>query len=233
MITQLWVGVPVADTTVLSSDEVARADGMGNAAAAQEFRASRSWLRLILGEWLGRAPASLEFRYGKHGKPLLDCVEFNLAHSHGVTAIAVSDRPIGVDIEPVGRLHHRSLGVRRSFQSRDFRRLTSADRVTAAWTAKEAHAKAIGTGHATAFSSLTLDPPTAGWIGHWRVDNATVSVFEEPVGYAVAISDHEFVVRRAGVLGGQVVRDPVGIIASPMQQNARRLSDKAARSVGS
>lgn len=243
MITQLWVGAPIADHTVLDADEQRRADAMRNPATAQEFRASRSWLRVLLGDWLGRDPAALRFGRGAHGKPTLAGVEFNVAHSAGITAVAIADRPVGVDIERIGRLH-TGPGVRRSFTATERKRLATADRITAAWTVKEAYTKAIGTGHATAFSRLAVDPPARGWIGRWRVADAVVSVLEAPAGYTLAVSDHEFVVRRAGVLGGQVVRDPVflgsapesvrtaDIVAAPVQQDARRLGDEPTGRVG-
>jgi 4'-phosphopantetheinyl transferase len=71
------------------------------------FLLGRGLLRLALGAWLGRDPASLRFRSGSHGKPELAAAEvpalhFNLAHSADLILLAFHPGcPVGVD---VGRL---------------------------------------------------------------------------------------------------------------------------------
>jgi len=69
------------------------------------FLVGRAALRQVLGTWLDCDPAALRFRYGPHGKPLLDGSEqttshFNLAHSGNLILLAFHpSRPVGVDVE--------------------------------------------------------------------------------------------------------------------------------------
>ena len=41
--------------------------------------------------------------YGPHGKPELPDFYFNLSHSHDYVVCAVSDKPVGCDIEKIGK----------------------------------------------------------------------------------------------------------------------------------
>ena len=69
------------------------------------FLVGRAALRQVLGTWLDCDPAALRFRYGPHGKPVLDGSEqttphFNLAHSGNLILLAFHpSRPVGVDVE--------------------------------------------------------------------------------------------------------------------------------------
>jgi len=71
----------------------------------ERFLLGRAALRLLLGAWLACDPASLRFRYGPHGKPLLDRPEgaaphFNLAHSGELILLALHPaQAVGVDVE--------------------------------------------------------------------------------------------------------------------------------------
>lgn len=66
-----------------------------------EFVLCRRALRELLAEATDRAPSSLDFRPGSHGKPALAdaAIEFNLSHSDGLAAIAIAERPVGIDIQ--------------------------------------------------------------------------------------------------------------------------------------
>ena len=69
------------------------------------FLVGRAALRQVLGTWLDCDPAALRFRYGPHGKPVLDGSEqanphFNLAHSGNLILLAFHpSRRVGVDVE--------------------------------------------------------------------------------------------------------------------------------------
>lgn len=90
--------------SVLSPDEIDRAQRFRQPHHQQRFIAGRGILRSLLGRYLACDPAQLEFHYASHGKPYLahTDLQFNLAHSQdwGVYAI-VRSQPIGVDLEQI------------------------------------------------------------------------------------------------------------------------------------
>ena len=57
--------------STLSLEEKARADRFHFVNDRNRFVAARGLLRELLGGYLRQAPATLEFSYGKHGKPFL------------------------------------------------------------------------------------------------------------------------------------------------------------------
>jgi 4'-phosphopantetheinyl transferase len=90
---------------LLNPEERARRDRFRLAADRHRALLGRGVLRLALGSWLGRNPASLEFQLGPHGKPALAgqgqaSLHFNLAHSGDLILLAFhATSPVGVDVE--------------------------------------------------------------------------------------------------------------------------------------
>ena len=85
----------------LSPDERARAARMR--VAGPSWAAARGALRAILGAYLGRPPASLEFAHAPLGKPRLvdpNAPHFSVAWREDLVLVGVaSDREVGVDLE--------------------------------------------------------------------------------------------------------------------------------------
>jgi len=90
---------------LLNPEERARRDRFRLAADRHRALLGRGVLRLMLGSWLGRDPASLVFQLGPHGKPALAgqgqaSLHFNLAHSGDLILLAFhATSPVGVDVE--------------------------------------------------------------------------------------------------------------------------------------
>lgn len=85
------------------------------------------------------------------GKPYISALphlHFNLSHCRDAVAVAVSDVPIGVDVESLGR-YHESL-ARYVLSDSEFDQVQSSATpgvlFTRLWTQREAYAKCIGTG---------------------------------------------------------------------------------------
>jgi 4'-phosphopantetheinyl transferase len=149
----------------LAADEQARAARLCFERDREHFIAARGVLRNILGRYLNRAPESLSFCYGSHGKPALagdfddGAIRFNVSHSQGLALYAVTrGRELGIDLE-----HIRSeLAVveiaERFFSRREVAMLRSlptemqSQAFFRCWTRKEAYIKARGEG-----LSLPLD----------------------------------------------------------------------------
>ena len=131
----------------------------------ERFIISHGILRAILGLYLNRAPNTLSFRYGSHGKPALefdsvtDTIHFNLSHSHGVALYAIARRrAVGIDVELIRRDVEIAQIADRFFSRGEIatlRTLPSDLREYAfflCWTRKEAYIKCRGEG-----LSLPLD----------------------------------------------------------------------------
>jgi 4'-phosphopantetheinyl transferase len=91
------------------------------------------------------------FEYNEHGKPAIvghPEIYFNLSHCKEAAICAISDRPIGVDVESV-RAFNDSL-VRYTMNDDEVREIETADDRAVAfirlWTMKEAALKLQGTG---------------------------------------------------------------------------------------
>ena len=68
----------------LSDDEKKRASRLRAASDRRKFIVARGMLRRLLGLYLDKPPADLQFAYGRHGKPRLKSaadLQFNTAHS--------------------------------------------------------------------------------------------------------------------------------------------------------
>jgi len=145
--------------STLSREEKARADRFHFVNDRNRFVVARGLLRELLGGYLQKAPACLEFSYGQHGKPSLSGenassgICFNLSHSSGLVVYAIArERNLGIDVEHV---HVDSAGediAKRYFSAlevNDMRSLPPEARVEGffhCWTRKEAYLKATGMG---------------------------------------------------------------------------------------
>jgi 4'-phosphopantetheinyl transferase len=119
----------------------------------EEFVIGRGLLRRLLGQYLGVGPEAVTFTYGKHGKPSVEGMWFNLAHSGGWLLYGVcGDRPIGVDIEQVKPMPELDKLSGRFFTKTEARLVQSlgeplkTETFFRIWTAKEAYLKATGAG---------------------------------------------------------------------------------------
>ena len=117
-----------------------------------QYACLKSYLMLqdLLREHYG-IEGDLVFSYNEHGKPMLkevSNIHFSISHCKEAIAVAVADRPVGIDVEtlrmPSEALAERVMdeGEKLRFDISD----TPKDFFTAIWTAKEAVMKCRGTG---------------------------------------------------------------------------------------
>lgn len=137
---------------------------------------------LMLKELLAAEYGISEFTIGTgtHGKPYLKDhpeIHFNISHCRTAIAVAVSDKPIGIDIEsirkPTPSLVSRTMNQAESMQimsspqpGREFIRL---------WTAKESVFKLTGTGITDDIRHILSNPGTFHTTT-WEKDNYICSV---------------------------------------------------------
>lgn len=146
-----------AARAALSPAEARRADRFRFPLHRRRWVVSRAALRAILGAYLGRPPAAIEFERGPGGKPFLAGrdgdldLRFNLAHSGEWAAIAVAlGRDVGIDVERMRRDAPILDLARRWFAPEEVEGLLAVPAglrsaaFFACWTRKEAVVKAEG-----------------------------------------------------------------------------------------
>ena len=106
------------------------------------------------------------FKYGPHGKPFIvghPEIHFSLSHCSEAVACAVSDRPVGIDVESVRR--YKEDVVRYAMSDKEQQLIAAAERPDVAfirlWTMKEARLKLTGEG-------ITNDLKSALHGGSWQ-----------------------------------------------------------------
>ena len=147
---------------VLADEERERIGRFLRPADAASFAAGRALVRLALAERVGAAPAELvfdtwcELHASPHGKPRLAEpaaeLEFSLSRAGPRLVLAISNAPVGVDVERLDR--DVEVGVARiAFADDERAELQEAGPAAflACWTRKEAVLKALGHG-------LAVDP---------------------------------------------------------------------------
>lgn len=154
----------------LSLDERGRADRFHFVSDRNRFVSARGALRALLGAYLQQAPASLEFSYGPHGKPVLAGANtsnelcFNLSHSSGLAVYAIArKRNLGIDVEHVRPDSAGDDIARRYFSAREVSELLAlapdarVEGFFNCWTRKEAYLKATGMGLQIALDSFSVN----------------------------------------------------------------------------
>lgn len=168
-----------AGLALLDTHERARAARFVRPVDRRRFVAAHALLRRTLADHTGVAPADLVIegrpcvRCGEpHGKPGLvgRGPEFNLTHSAGVVAVAVSsDRAVGLDVQESRNIDHRGL-ARRFFSPAERADIEARDdaagllRFHQLWARKEAVLKATGEGITAGLAEVDAREPAAGHV---------------------------------------------------------------------
>jgi 4'-phosphopantetheinyl transferase len=144
-------------TSILSNDELQRADRFVFESHRRRYLSSHVALRLILAGYVSADPASLAIVAHHDGRPILRApsgrVHFNLSHSGDVALMAVSrSAQVGVDIEVLREIPDFLAIARNHFANTEVEhllRLPPELRLAGfyvTWTRKEAFVKALGLG---------------------------------------------------------------------------------------
>lgn len=153
---------------LLAPAERARAQRLRRPGARAQYIAAYALLRVHLGQYLHADPQALELQRRPQGKPVLSKrhgtdLHFNLSHSGNWLLLAFArGREVGVDIE-VHRPADAVALAKRFFCPGEAARIEAQSpgaqrqaQFFALWTAKEALAKAIGTGIAGTLNRFEL-----------------------------------------------------------------------------
>ncbi|WP_299767290.1 4'-phosphopantetheinyl transferase superfamily protein [uncultured Dokdonia sp.] len=120
------------------------------------FIIARGVLRMLLGNYLGIAPAHIEFQFGPNGKPYVihsNDIKFNISHSGDTIILGfIKKHRIGVDVEYTKREVDVKKIAEHFFSEEEVRSLFALDQdyhtqaFYNCWTRKEAFIKAVGSG---------------------------------------------------------------------------------------
>jgi 4'-phosphopantetheinyl transferase len=153
-----------ASIRLLQPEERERAE-RGTPDVRRRRLVSRAALRVALGSWLERPPASIRFSSDRYGKPTIagSDAHFSVSTSGDCCLVAVSGRgPIGVDVEAVVPLPELDDLVASRFapaEAAAIVRLPRESRLRAfynCWTRKEACLKATGVGLAEGLDRVAV-----------------------------------------------------------------------------
>lgn len=161
-------GSNTSGTNLLSVAERQRAERLAQPRARGQYIASQRMLRMILARYLDVSPSAIQFLRSPAGKPYLDprhgsTLRFNLSHSGSWALFAFAvGQEVGVDLETHRPVDPLALAQRFfcAAEARRLRTLPIAQRPRSffeLWTAKEALAKAMGTGIAGTLNRFDVD----------------------------------------------------------------------------
>jgi 4'-phosphopantetheinyl transferase len=150
----------VQDGGVCSREERDRAAHFADPAVGARWLAAHHLVRTLLAERLGEDPAALEFGTGPHGKPALRGIEFSLSHAGPIAVVAISSRPVGIDVEVPRRISRPAGVARRLGLAPD----TPPPSLLRAWARTEALLKATGDGASAGLSRAEQRLAPVGWV---------------------------------------------------------------------
>lgn len=153
--------------SLLSHDEIARADRFYFDKHRRRFTLARAILRLILAHYTSIPPTHLVFQENQYGKPKLKnhpVLEFNLSHSEDMALLAIGrTMPLGIDLEFFSARPYEGIGSQMfsSAENQALKQTTEALQPLVffhIWSQKEALIKACGLG--LSYPTQTFDVPT-------------------------------------------------------------------------
>lgn len=116
-------------------------------------------IHMQLAKQLQCEPAALSYQVNKFGKYGLTNhqLHFNISHAGQYVICAISDHPVGIDIE---QKQHRNYSLFQSVWTEREKEIFGADRMEDfyyLWTAKESYVKWLGTGLATDLKAVNIN----------------------------------------------------------------------------
>lgn len=147
----------------LLPDRKDKVDRLKNIDMKKKQILTSAFLQYVLSACLNIPIKDIRFNYNSYGKPSIDMsdIYFNMSHSGSYVIVAISDHPVGVDVE---RRRNDRIGVaKRCFCKEEYEYITGGgdkdevlDRFLLYWTMKEAYVKYIGMGLAVPLNSFKI-----------------------------------------------------------------------------
>ena len=161
---------------ILPAERLEKKKRLRDRKKADRYLLSSVLLQYGIGQVCGLPIRAVAYEYGEYGKPLLRRsesvpgdhfnlekmkIDFNLSHSGEYAVLAISDAPIGIDIE---QKHSGGLQIaKRCFCPEEYQDILAGEtqqerdmRFLQYWTMKEAYVKRIGKGMRVPLSSFRV-----------------------------------------------------------------------------
>lgn len=134
----------------VSQAEQQKADRFVQPAGKRCSLVSKHFLRSLISSILKIPAGEIQYGFNPYGKPLLDPISFNLSHSGNLVVIALSEYPVGVDVEEI-KSDFSYLDIMSSYFSTAEQHFIQEGQhplleFYILWTRKEAYLKGVGTG---------------------------------------------------------------------------------------
>ena len=169
-----------ADESVFSAYRKRRLDEIKNETVKKQSRAAEYALICAMRSYSNGFSPPFEYAASEHGKPVFSenkNIHFNLSHSGEYSVCAVSDKPVGIDIE---EKQDCVMGVADKYYNHEERKMDFID----VWTRKEAVVKADGRGIAADISQIDVSTDTAQCGGN----TYRLYKIDAPVGYCISVA---------------------------------------------
>jgi 4'-phosphopantetheinyl transferase len=145
-------------TDLLTENEIKRSQSFLKPSDSRRFIISRGILRLIISKHINLPPQLIDISHSTNGKPYLPDfprLKFNVTHSHGALAIAISsNHNIGVDIEPLARYYNFKKLENVLYSPTEIK--DREESFLKVWTLKEALMKSQGIGLSQPLNTIEL-----------------------------------------------------------------------------
>lgn len=143
---------------IIPKERQEKINKLRNQEKAKKQLFSSAFLQYVLSKALDLPMEAVAYTYGEYGKPELiysgkeqrGQIDFNLSHSGSYAVLAVSDRPVGIDVECLKK--NRLTVAERFFCEKEYEDILKAEegkrdsRFLEYWTMKEAYVKRTGKG---------------------------------------------------------------------------------------
>ena len=179
-------------------DRQARADRFRHADDRKRCLCADMLARRMLAKAAGALSADISFTQGNKGKPYTNVpLQFSVSHSGDFVLCAVSEHPIGADVEQIKPFRAGMVARYFTKAEADFvwggsaapdGNVTDRDvcaRFYRVWTAKESYVKMTGTGISTDLLQVTYDPQTQ------TVCGIQLTTPQAPEGYVISILEND------------------------------------------
>lgn len=179
---------PTVKTEFLSSLRMDELSRVTNEEVLRGKRATWTLLEMAMYHSFGLLPSDVDFEKKENGKWECKSFCFSLSHSGKYAAVAVSDVPVGVDIEEISAFEkkyppHRRVRIKRKILSPNE---SESESLISLWTKKESIYKCLGTGgfspkdtDTSRFSTLSRTLFGEVFISLYRTSPGAVKAFTE------------------------------------------------------
>ena len=138
--------------SLISRDKKAKLDSYASSFEKKRVLYSDLLIRIIIHQDLNIENNDISFDTNIYGKPFLrnnQSFHFNVSHSQNMIAVAISNKPVGVDIEQTQNVNLEI--ARRFFNESEIEYIKTSSQATnrrfiEIWTKKEAYLKYLGVG---------------------------------------------------------------------------------------